>query len=122
MSSTLVACWDHIENVERDHTDQHLIPRSHSVSSSDPGQKDCPYHWEDLNRTEKLAISGPVSQRTNDYKMVCGTHQESPGGSKRREVMRFIEPDHEHREADQDGEDHVNPDGSRDRLLRLAHK
>ena len=36
--------------------------------------------------------------------------QERPGGGERLEIMGFIEPDHEHGEADEEGDGEVDPE------------
>lgn len=38
-----------------------------------------------------------------------GTHKECPGRSEGLEIMWFVEPNHEHRETDDQGECDVDP-------------
>ena len=55
--------------------------------------------WDDLENIEG-----------NDTDKHHGENQERPGGSEGPEIMGFVEPDHEHGEADEESKGDVDPE------------
>ena len=83
-------------DVEKRHEESEPLE---SVTNKQDTDRSAVFHRDDLEHVE-----GDDSDKHH------GKNQERPGGGEGLEIVGFIEPDHEHGEADDEGDGEVDPE------------